>query len=271
MPLKKLCATVLLSSAALSAACSTDQDTTTSPGVVSDVETGQVQQLLPEIIDIHPYDDTAFTQGLEVDGDRLIVGTGQFGGSQIYRTTLDGEKTDLQELDRQYFGEGITRAGEHVWQLTWKAGTAFKRDAETLEVTGEASYDGEGWGLCSFADTLIMSDGTAEIRHLDPGTFEESSRVTVSLNGEPVGMINELECVDDQVFANIFQSTDIIRFDPDTGAVTAVIDASGLPNNAAVDPNNVLNGIAHIPGTDRFYLAGKRWPDLYEVRFVEAG
>lgn len=271
MPLQKLCAIAVLSSTALSAACSTDQDPTVSSGVVPDLPAVQVQQLVPEIIETHPFDDTAFTQGLEVDGDRLIVGTGEFGSSQIYRTTLEGEKSDIQDLDMQYFGEGITHAGDHVWQLTWRAGTAFKRDADTLEVTDEVSYEGEGWGLCSFADSLIMSDGTSQIRHLDPVTFEESSRVTVTLNGEPVEKINELECVDGKVFANIFLSTDIIHFDPDTGGVTAVIDASGLPNNAAADPNNVLNGIAHIPGTDRFYLAGKRWPDLYEVRFVEAG
>lgn len=261
MLLKKLCATALISSTALSTGCSAG----------SDGDPGQVRYLVPEIVATHAFDETAFTQGLEVDGDHLIVGTGQFGGSEIYRTTLDGEKSDVHQLEPHYFGEGITRAGDHVWQLTWQAGTAFKRDADTLRVVDQVSYDGEGWGLCSFEDTLIMSDGTSEIRHLDAETFEEKSRVTVTLDGEPVDAVNELECVDGLVLANRFLSTDIIQFDPDSGDVSAVIDASNLPNNAAVDPDNVLNGIAHIPDTDRFYLAGKRWPDLYEVRFVEAG
>ncbi|NLZ58361.1 MAG: glutaminyl-peptide cyclotransferase [Corynebacterium sp.] len=262
MLLKNLCALATLSSAVLSSSCSPFP-------AEEDVE---VAHLVPEILATHEFDESAFTQGLEVDGDQLIVGTGQYGTSEIYRTTLDGVKSNVQPLDDQYFGEGITRAGEHVWQLTWKAGIAFKRDAETLDVVEEVSYAGQGWGLCAQDDgALIMSDGTSQVRHLDPVTFDESSRVTVTLDDEPVESINELECVDGMVYANLFTETDIIQFDPATGKVAAVIDASNLPNNAAADSNNVLNGIAHIPGTDRFYLAGKRWPDLYEVRFVDAG
>lgn len=260
MPLKKLLSAATLSSMSLSSCSST-------PVEVSE----EVQYLIPEIVEAHPFDETAFTQGLEVDGDSLLVGTGQYGGSRIYRSALDGEQTASHDLERHFFGEGITRAGNHVWQLTWKAGTAFKRDADSLEVTDEVNYDGEGWGICAFQGSLIMSDGTSELRHLDPETFEESHRVDVTLDEQPVASLNELECVDGKVYANIFQSTDIVQIDPESGKVTAVIDASGLPNNAVPDPDNVLNGIAHIPGTDRFYLTGKRWPDLYEVRFVEAG
>lgn len=256
-------------SSALSSGCSTAMDAPGSPDS-SPSPTGTVERLIPEIITVHPFDDTVFTQGLEVDGDQLLVGTGQYGGSEIFRTTLDGQRVDAQPLEDRFFGEGITRTDDHVWQLTWKAGTAFKRDAGTLEEIDRVSYEGEGWGLCSFQDTLIMSDGTNEIRHLDPDTFEETSRVAVTLDGQPVTGINELECVEGEVYANIFLATDILRFDPDTGEVTAVIDGSALPNNALPDPNNVLNGIAHIPGSDRFYLTGKRWPDLYEVRFVGA-
>lgn len=258
-------------SSSLSSGCSTDP---ASPAPLSDPPappTGTVERLVPEILAVHPFDDTTFTQGLEVEGDQLLVGTGQYGGSEIFRVTPDGQRFDVQQLEDRFFGEGITRTGDHVWQLTWKAGTAFKRDAGTLEEIERVSYEGEGWGLCSFQDTLIMSDGSDEIRHLDPDTFGETSRIAVTLDGEPVSGINELECVDGEVYANIFLSTDIIRFDPDTGEVTAVIDGSVLPNNARPDPNHVLNGIAHIPDSDRFYLTGKRWPDLYEVRFVEAG
>lgn len=256
-------------SSVLSSGCSTATDAPGSPES-SPSPTGTVERLVPEIITVHPFDDTVFTQGLEVDGDQLLVGAGQYGGSEIFRTTLDGQRSDVHQLEDRFFGEGVTHTGDHVWQLTWRAGTAFKREAGTLEEIDRVSYEGEGWGLCSLGDTLIMSDGTDEIRHLDPDTFEETSRVEVTLAGQPVTGINELECVDGEVYANIFLDTDIIRFDPASGEVTAVIDGSVLPNNALPDPDNVLNGIAHIPGTDRFYLTGKRWPDLYEVRFVGA-
>lgn len=268
MPLVKLLTSTLLPISLLSSGCSVDDPDPAGP---DDAKDAGVQRMVPEIVDTHPFDETAFTQGLEVDGDSLIVGTGQYGTSEIYRTTVEGERSDVHRLEDRFFGEGITRAGDHVWQLTWQAGIAFKRDAVTLEEIERISYEGEGWGVCAMSDTLIMSDGTAEIRHLDPDTFAESDRITVTLDGTPVPSINELECVDGQVYANLFLDTDIIRFDPTTGVVSAIIDGSVLPNNAQPDPNNVLNGIAHIPGTDRFYLSGKRWPDLYEVRFVEAG
>lgn len=228
-----------------------------------------VERLTVEVVDVHPFDETSFTQGLEVDEDgRLLVGTGMRGDSRIYRSTVDGRQSDSQELDEEFFGEGVTRHGESVWQLTWQAGVALQRDADTLAEVGRAEYEGEGWGLCARQDELIMSDGTDRLRRVDPETFAERERFAVTLDGEPVTGLNELECVEGDVYANVFMDTDVVRIDAETGEVTAVIDAAGLANNAAPDPNHVLNGIAHIPGGDRFYLSGKRWPDLYEVRFV---
>lgn len=235
-------------------------------------DTAAVEQLRAEIITVHPFDPSSFTQGLEVMDDELLVGTGRYGESRIYRSTAEGRELHSAALGDRYFGEGITRAGAHIWQLTWTSGVAVRRDAHTLEVLDEVSYTGEGWGICHDGSTLIMSDGSAELQFRDPDTFGEiRDRVQVHLDGAPVSRLNELECVDGQVYANIFRSTDILRIDPDSGAVTAVIDASTLPNNAPSDIDNVLNGIAHIPDTDRFYLSGKRWPDLYEVRFTAAG
>ncbi|WJY67574.1 Glutamine cyclotransferase [Corynebacterium auris] len=220
----------------------------------------------------YDFDPGSFTQGLEVAEDgTLYVGTGQEGESRVYRRTVEGDELVSAGLDPEYFGEGITRAGEHLWQLTWRNGVAIQRDAETLEETGRAGIDGEGWGLCARQDELIYSDGTSYLRRMDPETMQERERFEVTLEGSPVSGINELECVGGAVYANVFLTTDILRIDADSGAVTAVIDASGLENNAAPDPNNVLNGIAHIPGTDEFYLAGKRWPDLYRVSFEPAG
>ncbi|AKF26854.1 glutamine cyclotransferase [[Brevibacterium] flavum] len=256
---KKLASLAILSSLPL-ASCSTPP--TDSEAVV--------EHLVPEIISTHSFDSTSFTQGLELDGDELIVGTGQYGGSRIYRSSVDGQESVSQSLDPEFFGEGITKSGDAIWQLTWNEGVAFKRDADTLEELDRVSYDGQGWGICSTDDALITSDGSSTLTFRDPETFAENSTVDVTLDGSPVGNLNELECVDGEVYANIFLDTDIMRIDPNSGEVTAVIDASNIPNNATPDTNNVLNGIAHIPDSDRFYITGKRWPDLYEVRFVPA-
>lgn len=231
----------------------------------------QVERLAVHIEDVHPFDRTSFTQGLEVAPDgTLLVGTGMEGESRIYRATIDGQELASQDLDPQFFGEGITQAGDHVWQLTWKDGVAIKRDADTLAEIDRVPVAGEGWGICTRQDEIILSDGTPELRRMDPDTLEERERFTVTMDGEPVAGLNELECVGDEVYANIFTTTDIVRIDAETSDVTALIDASDLPNNATPDPNHVLNGIAHLPDTQRFLLAGKRWPDLYEVTFVPA-
>lgn len=256
---KKLASLAILSSLPL-ASCSTPP--TDSEAVV--------EHLVPEIISTHSFDSTSFTQGLELDGDELIVGTGQYGGTRIYRSSVDGQESVSQSLDPEFFGEGITKSGDAIWQLTWNEGVAFKRDADTLEELDRVSYDGQGWGICSTDDALITSDGSSTLTFRDPETFAENSTVDVTLDGSPVGNLNELECVDGEVYANIFLDTDIMRINPNSGEVTAVIDASNIPNNATPDTNNVLNGIAHVPDSDRFYITGKRWPDLYEVRFVPA-
>ncbi|WP_047263382.1 glutaminyl-peptide cyclotransferase [Corynebacterium mustelae] len=226
-----------------------------------------------EIVDTHPFDATSFTQGLEVDGDRLLVSTGWNGESRVYHSSISGEQQHSQSIPAEQFGEGVTRVGDTVWQLTWKAGVAYKRDAETLEQQAEVTYPGEGWGLCSFPDVVVMSDGTDELRLIDPETFAERSRIPVTVGGSKAQSLNELDCTTDEsgnriVYSNVFLSTDIYRISLDTGDVTGIIDASTVPNRAAADSNNVLNGIASIPGTDRLYLTGKRWPDLYEVQFV---
>lgn len=232
-----------------------------------------VEHLKAEEVERLPFDETSFTQGLEVTADgNLYVGTGQEGESRLYTRTVAGEELASVDLDPQFFGEGITRIDDTLWQLTWLDGTAIRRDAHTLKEIDRASYEGEGWGLCARpeANEVIFSDGSDELRRMDPETLEERGRFTVTLGGEPVAGLNELECVGDDVYANVFTTTDIVRIDAETGKVTALIDASALPNNATDDPNHVLNGIAHIPGTDEFFLTGKRWPDMYRVRFTQA-
>lgn len=233
--------------------------------------TGDTTVLSAEILDEHDFDSTAFTQGLEVmpEGD-LLVGTGLNGESRIYRAPVQDatNPTVSDDLAEKYFGEGVTLHEDTVWQLTWKEGVAFQRDAETLEVTGEASYDGEGWGICSDGERLVMSDGSDALTFRDADTFEPTGEVSVTLNGESVDEINELECAGGSVWANVWHEDRILRIDPDSGEVTGVLDVD-LPAGQA-DGADVLNGIAAIPEQDdTFYLTGKLWDTIYEVRVGE--
>lgn len=261
----------IVSLAALMSACSPagSGDTPANEEVVDTADI--VDMLTVKVDETLPFDDTSFTQGLEVAPDgTLYVATGMEGESRIYRTTTGGKEMASKDLDPTFFGEGITRVGDHLWQLTWQNNTAIKRDAATLEELDRAAFDGEGWGLCyrQDADEVIFSDGSAELRRMDPDTLAERGRFTVRYHGEPITGLNELECVGDDIYANVFTTTDIVRIDAETGHIEARIDASALPNNATPDPNHVLNGIAHIPGSDgEFYLTGKRWPDMYRVTF----
>ena len=152
------------------------------------------------------------------------------GESRLYVRTPAGEELRSVDLDPLFFGEGITRIDDTVWELTWLNGTAIRRNAATLEETGRSSYDGEGWGVCARpdADEVIFSDGSAELRRMDPRTLEERGRFTVTMDGRPVSGLNELECVGGDVYANIFTTTDIVRIDAETGRVTALIDALSL-------------------------------------------
>lgn len=245
----------------------------TNPSTSNDAQPKEPQRLTPTVVADFPWDSTSFTQGLEVDanGD-LIVGTGMYGQSRIYRTNLAGGQRDSQDLPPEQFGEGLTRTGDTVWQLTWKAGTAIKRNAHTLKETGTASYDGEGWGLCALPGKLVMSDGSGDLTFRDPDTFDATGTLTVTNNGAATTMLNELECVADGplagVWANVWQSDEIYRIDPESGQVTAAVEASGLLTEQEAAQADVLNGIAHIPGTDRMYLTGKYWPRVFEVEFT---
>lgn len=255
-----------VSAVALLVGCSAEGSST-----AAQQKTEGTEMLTVSINETLPFDDSSFTQGLEVAPDgTLYVATGMNGESRIYRTTTEGKELASQDLAPEFFGEGITRVGDHLWQLTWQSNTAIKRDAETLDELERTSFEGEGWGLCHRQDAgeVIFSDGTAELRRMDPDTLTERERFTVTRDGQPLEGINELECVGDDIYANIFTTTDIVRIDAKTGKVEALIDASGVPNNASPDPNHVLNGIAHIPDSDNeFFLTGKRWPDMYRVTF----
>nr|WP_226379840.1 glutaminyl-peptide cyclotransferase [Pseudonocardia sp. KRD291] len=227
---------------------------------------GSVPAPRPQVLAAIPHDPSAFTQGLEIDGGTLYEGTGLAGRSQLRE--LDPATGALRRavpLPGGYFGEGITVAGDRIWQLTWKDGVALEWDRATLALRREVPMSGEGWGLCDLDGRLVRSDGTPTLRFHDPATFAVTGTVDVTLDGEPVPDLNELECVGGQVWANVWRTDRIVRIDPGSGAVTAVVDASGLLTPQESAGADVLNGIAHVGG-DEYLLTGKLWPRMFRVR-----
>ncbi|MBB5956522.1 glutamine cyclotransferase [Saccharothrix tamanrassetensis] len=220
-----------------------------------------------EVLGTIPHDTSAFTQGLELVDGVLYEGTGLEGQSELRRLDpTTGEVKQQVELPSPLFGEGVTVVGAHIWQITWRDGIAIRRDRETLAEVKRVTYDGEGWGLCRDGGRLVMSDGTEELRFRDPETFDETGRVTVKRNGIPLVRINELECVGGRVWANLWQSDEVVQIDPNSGDVLATVDLSPL-RPADVPKSDVLNGIAAVPGTDEFLVTGKNWPTIFRVRF----
>ena len=223
-----------------------------------------------EVVHAYPHDPTAFTQGLVFRDGLLLESTGR-SPSTIRKVRLeDGVVLQRRQLDPAYFGEGLTVLGDRVLTLTWKDGKGFIWNPETLQPEGEFVYAGEGWGLTHDATRLILSDGTPSLRFLDPVTLTETGRVPVTLQGRPLGQINELEWIDGEVFANIWQTDFIVRIDPATGRITGVIDLSTLmPDRSGLDPTDaVLNGIAWDPVGRRLFVTGKNWPTLFEIRLT---
>ncbi|MFS8100028.1 glutaminyl-peptide cyclotransferase [Lentzea alba] len=219
-----------------------------------------------EVLQKIPHDTSAFTQGLELVDGVLYEGTGLEGQSTM--RALDPSSGNVQkkvDLPPDFFGEGITVVGDTIWQITWRNGVAIERDRKTLDEIRRVSYDGEGWGICDDGQRLVMSDGSAKLTFRDPKTFKETGSVQVSRDGQPVAQLNELECVGGKVWANVWKSDEIIRIDPTNGQVVNSYDLASLkPSGEEVD---VLNGIAHIPGTNEFLVTGKNWPTIFRVRF----
>lgn len=228
-----------------------------------------------EILERRPHDPAAFTQGLEMADGSLYESTGLYGLSSLRRVDpATGAVTAETAVDEDLFGEGLTVVGDRIVQLTWKAGRALVYDRATLKLVGEFSYEGEGWGLCRSGDELVMSDGSNRLARRDPESFELIDTVTVASPGLAVDRLNELECVNGQVIANVWQTPELLVIDLANGQVKAVIDARPLVDDAlaaAPDPNaiDVLNGVAAL-GDGTFLMTGKLWPHMYRVRVVEA-
>ena len=223
------------------------------------------------IVETYPHDPSAFTQGLFIDDGALFETTGQYGQSRLFERNIEtGAAERERALPLTVFGEGSTIVDDRIIVLTWRSGTGIVFDRETFEPVETFSYGGEGWGLAYDGARLIMSDGTSVLRFLDPETFEETGRLDVTLRGEPLENINELEWVNGEIFANVWHSNAVVRIDPESGSVTGVIDLRGLLSaEDTAGGADVLNGLAYDPDTERLFVTGKYWPKLFEIEVVE--
>jgi glutaminyl-peptide cyclotransferase len=227
------------------------------------------QRLQVQVLEVRPHDRSAFTQGFELAEGVLYESTGQIGRSAILATDPEtGAVRQRIDLPEPLFGEGITVVGQRIWQLTWRDGVAIERDTATLAELRRVSYPGQGWGLCYDGARLVMSDGTDRLVFRDPSSFAPVGEVRVRLADGGVGQLNELECAGGSVWANVWQTDRILRIDPTSGLVTAVVDAGGLL--ARRTDADVLNGIAALPGGAEFLITGKLWPHTFRVKFVPA-
>jgi len=232
-----------------------------------------VERLRVRVVGTLPHDPDAFTQGLEMAGDTLYEGTGISGRSEV-RAGPPGKPAAVRaELPPPLFGEGVTVLGPTLWQLTWRDGIAVERDTRTLAELRRVPYRGEGWGVCHqrHRARLVTSDGSARLTFRDPRTLTKTGEVTVTAEGRPVPRLNELECVGDLVYANVWGADRILRIDAPSGAVTGEIEVPELLGAAERRRADVLNGIAAVPGTDQFLITGKWWPRMFRVVFVPTG
>lgn len=225
-----------------------------------------------EVVARYPHDRGAYTQGLIWHDGALYEGTGLVGESSLRRVVLEtGEVEKRVDLAGERFGEGIAVVGDRIYQLTWKAGVAFIYDMKTLAIVDSLHYEGEGWGLTYDGSALIMSDGTDRLRFYDPATFQQLRSVQVRDRGAPLTSLNELEYIDGEVWANVYQSDYLVRIDPATGEVKGWVDLRNLlqrqERNGGVD---VLNGIAWDAQNRRLFVTGKRWPWIFHIAVGDA-
>jgi glutamine cyclotransferase len=227
-----------------------------------------------QIVNTYPHDRGAFTQGLVFEQGLLYEGTGLNGESTLRRVDLEtGQVLQLRKLPEQFFGEGIALVGDKIVQLTWKSRLGFVYDKDSFERLDTFTYPTEGWGLTYDGQRLIMSDGTATLHFLDPNTYLETGRVQVHDGPTPITRLNELEYIGGEVWANVWQTDDVVRINPDTGQVVGWINLAGLlrPEDfQSPVPPSVLNGIAYDREHGRLFVTGKRWPKLFEIELIPA-
>lgn len=217
-----------------------------------------------------PHDKQAYTQGLLVAGGRLLESTGIVGKSDVREVDLTTGKVRLaHKLPLQHFGEGIALVGDRLYQVTWRAGQGYVYDAKTLAAVDSFDYQGEGWGLASDGQKLYLSDGTSYIKVLDPATMRVERTIAVTEAGNRVHALNELEWIDGELWANVYQTDWVARIDPATGDVTRWVWLGRLLTTAekqdVASRGGVANGIAWDAARHRVLLTGKFWPRIFAV------
>ncbi len=231
----------------------------------------KVKEYKLQVLETLPHDRGAYTQGLFFHNGELYESCGQYGSSSFRKVDLKSGK-DLRRLnfDAKYFVEGSCVHGGLLYILTWQEHKCFVYDIASLKFLGELYNPREGWGLTSDGKNLILSDGTTKLFFLDPQTFAIRATKEVKLNGRPIPLINELEYINGEIWANVYTQDYILIIDPATGNVKGRIDCKGLlPNSLRTPATDVLNGIAQNPATGEIYLTGKYWPRMYKVKLVE--
>jgi len=224
-----------------------------------------------KILESLPHDINAYTQGLFFYKQQLYESAGQYGQSSFRKVDLKSG-TILQSIKfpAKYFAEGSTVIGNRLYILTWMEKVVFVYDINTLKPLGQFFNPREGWGLTTDGKRLIMSDGSSNIFFLNPDTFQETGKISVTLNGKEVSKLNELEYIKGEIWANVYCEDKIVIINPLTGGVKAVVDCKNLlPQNMRTPQTDVLNGIAHDPVTDRIYITGKNWPRMFRISLLK--
>lgn len=256
---------VLLCALAVAVACGLAA--AISPGIAAQ---GSTPIASYRVINVYPHDSNAYTQGLIYRDGFLYESTGLRGSSTLRKVTLEtGEVVQQRRIDQAHFAEGLSDWKGQLVQLTWQSNVAFVYDLVSFAPRRTFSYTGEGWGLTRDDSRFILSDGTSQLRFLDPETFRELGHVTVTDGTTRIGDLNELEYVRGEVYANVWHTDRIARISPQTGRVIGWIDLRGLMSSGyQLEPEAVLNGIAHDAARNRLFVTGKLWPRLFEIEVI---
>jgi glutaminyl-peptide cyclotransferase len=227
-----------------------------------------IQRCGYEIVRDYPHDRTSFTQGLLFHDGQLYEGTGHYGQSRVARLDLATGKAIVQSrYPADQFGEGVTRWKDQLISVTWQNGIGHRWRLGDLKKLGTFPYSGEGWGLTTLGDRIVMSDGSSSLRLFDPATMRETGSIAVTAGGRPVARLNELEAIGGEIWANVWMSDIIVRIDPADGRVKSIVDLAGLKQRAgASGVDSVLNGIAWDAKGKRLFVTGKYWSRLFEIR-----
>lgn len=222
------------------------------------------------IVNTFPHDINAFTQGLFYHEGYLYEGTGKNGLSTLSKLELlTGEVLQSSRLSRRYFGEGIEVVGDRIYQLTWRANIVFVYDKDSFDLVDSHYNATEGWGLAFDGEHLILSNGTNTLTFLEPDSFAPQRSIAVTLNGNPIAQLNELEYINGEIWANVWQTDFIVRIDPETGNVNSSIDLSGLSEQTQLGSSEaVLNGIAWDAEQERLFVTGKHWSNVFEIELT---